>query len=160
MTQLPTVSGKNLLRKKVTFPRDFAGDINLVFVPFQRWHQDQVDSWVPFVEKIASTLPTFDYYEFPTLERMNRMSQMFLNEGMRAGIPNEGTRGRTVTLYLNKRPFRQALSIPDESETTLLLFDRQGRELWRTTGAFSEEKGAELETAVNAYPKDSSAIGK
>jgi hypothetical protein len=149
MTQLPTVSGKNLLRQKMVFPRDFAGDINLVFIPFQRWHQDQVDSWVPFVEKVASTSPTLHYYEFPTLERMNRMSQMFLNEGMRAGIPNEGTRGRTITIYLDKRPFRQALSIPDESETIIFLFDQQGRELWRTSGAFSEKKGVELQTAVS-----------
>lgn len=149
MVQLPTVSGKNLLRQKMVFPRDFAGEINLVFIPFQRWHQDQVDSWVPLIEKIASALPTFHYYEFPTLERMNRLSQMFLNEGMRAGIPNEGTRGRTVTLYLDKRPLREALAIPDESDTVLLLFDQQGRELWRTTGAFSEEKGVALETAVS-----------
>lgn len=149
MVQLPTVSGKNLLRKKMVFPRDFAGEINLVFIPFKRWHQDQVDSWVPFVEKVASASPTMHYYEFPTLERMNRMSQMFLNEGMRAGIPNEGTRGRTVTLYLDKRPLREALSIPNESETVVLLFDQQGQELWRTTGAFSEEKGMELKTAVS-----------
>ena len=149
MVQLPTVSGKNLLRQKMVFPRDFAGEINLVFIPFQRWHQNQVDSWVPLVEKVASELSTFHYYEFPTLERMNRLSQMFLNEGMRAGIPNEGTRGRTVTLYLDKVLLRKALAIPDESETVIILFDRQGRQLWRTNGAFSEEKGAELQTAVS-----------
>ena len=149
MVQLPTVSGNNLLRQKMVFPRDFAGEMNLVFIPFQRWHQDQVDSWVPLAEEIASELPAFDYYEFPTIYQMNRLSQMFLNEGMRAGIPDLGTRGRTVTLYVDKRPFRAALAIPDESETAVFLFDRQGQALWRSSGEFSEEKGEGLLTAVS-----------
>lgn len=150
MVQLPTVNGKNLLRQKMVFPRDFAGDINLVFIAFQRWHQDQVDSWVPLAEEMAAELPTFNYYEFPTIYQMNRLSQMFLNEGMRAGIPDLGTRGRTVTLYVDKRPFRTALAIPDESDTAIFLFDRQGKALWRSSGEFSAEKGAGLLTAVSS----------
>lgn len=148
--QLPTVSGRNLLRQKMVFPRDFAGEMNLVFIPFQRWHQDQVDSWVPFVANLAAEFPALHYYEFPTIYRMNGLSQMFLNEGMRAGIPDKATRGRTVTLYVDKRPFRAALAIPDESDTAVILFDRQGRALWRSRGAFSVEKGEGLRTAVSA----------
>jgi hypothetical protein len=150
MIQLPTVSGKNLLRQKMVFPRDFAGDMNLVFIAFQRWHQNQVDSWVPFVTELASEFPTLHYYEFPTIYRMNRLSKMFLNEGMRAGIPDAGTRGRTVTLYMDKRPFRAALAIPDESEIAVILFNRQGQLLWRSSGAFSEGKGVALQTAVSS----------
>jgi sulfur carrier protein ThiS len=41
----PKVSGSNLLRQKLTLPQDFAGKLNLVFIPFQRWHQAEVDSW-------------------------------------------------------------------------------------------------------------------
>ncbi len=37
-----------------------------------------------------------------------------LNEGMRAGIPERATRAHTITLYLDKAAFRQALAIPDE----------------------------------------------
>ena len=152
MIQLPTVSGKNLLRQKMVFPRDFAGDINLVFIAFQRWHQNRVDSWVPFVANLAAEFSMLQYYEFPTIYQMNRLSQMFLNEGMRAGIPDDGTRGRTVTLYVDKRPFRTALAIPDEDDIAVILFDWQGQVLWRTSGAFSEEKGAGLQTAVSSLP--------
>jgi hypothetical protein len=149
MNQLPPVSGKNLLRQKMQFPRDFTGELNLVFVAFQQWQQNQVDSWVPAVERLASERPEFQYYEFPTIYRMNRLSQMFINEGMRAGIPHHATRERTITLYIDKRPFRDALAIPDESDITVLLFDRQGRVVWRSSGAYSPEKGEALETAVS-----------
>ncbi len=148
MMQLPTVSGKNLLRQENVFPRDFDAALNLVFIPFQQWQQRQVDSWVPFVAQLATAVPDFDFYEFPTIYRMNWLGRTFINEGMRAGIPNPDTRRRTVTLYLKKRPFRQALAIDSEDDITVMLFDRQGRVLWRSSGAFTEEKGAELETAV------------
>lgn len=146
--QLPTVSGKNLLRQTMVFPRDFGSDLNLVFIPFQQWHQNQVDSWIPAVAKLAEAVNGFDFYEFPTIYRMNWLGRTFINEGMRAGIPNPGTRQRTVTLYLDKKSFRQALDIADESDTAVILFDRQGQVLWHSSGAFTEEKGAELETAV------------
>ncbi len=149
MMQLPTVSGKNLLRQEMVFPRDFGTALNLVFIPFQQWQQRQVDSWVPFVARLATAVPDFDFYEFPTIYRMNWFGRTFINEGMRAGIPNPDTRRRTVTLYLKKRPFRQALAIDNEDDITVMLLDRQGQVLWRSRGAFTDEKGAELETAVS-----------
>jgi hypothetical protein len=42
----PTVKGSNLLREKLTLPQDFQGGLNLVFIPFEKWHQVEVDSWM------------------------------------------------------------------------------------------------------------------
>jgi hypothetical protein len=36
----PRVSGSNLLRQKLTLSQDFQGRLNLVFIPFERWHQN------------------------------------------------------------------------------------------------------------------------
>jgi uncharacterized protein (DUF924 family) len=132
----------------MVFPRDFDAPLNLLFIAFQQWHQNQVDSWVPAVDQLAAEHPSLAYYEFPTIYQMNHLARIFLNEGMRAGIPNEATRRRTVTLYIDKRPFRDALAIPDESEIAVILFDQQGQVLWRSSGAYSMEKGIALQTAV------------
>ena len=146
--QLPTVKGSNLLRQKMIFPNDFAGDINLVFIAFLRRHQDLIDEWVPFVEELAKEHPELHYYEFPTLPRRGPIYRTFLNEGMRAGIPNEATRARTITLYLNKSAFRKALDIGDEHNMWVYLFDKSGKVLWRTAGRFSSEKAAALNDAA------------
>ena len=69
--QLPTVTGKNLDRKQMTFPDDFTGRVNLLFIPFKRWHQDHVDGWVPFVGKMSEEYPAMSFYEFPTLPDSN-----------------------------------------------------------------------------------------
>ena len=146
--QLPTVSGSNLNRQKLVFPKDFSGEVNLVFIAFQQWHQDLINEWVPLAEQLEKTISGFHYYEFPVIYEMGWMGRTFLNEGMRAGIPNPATRGRTITLYLEKTDFREALEIPDESTIWAYLFDQEGRVLWRISGKFSQENGVALETAV------------
>ena len=130
--KLPTVKGSNLKRQKMIFPDNFAGEINLVFIAFLRRHQDLIDEWVPFVEQLAQENPDFRYYEFPTLPRKGPIYRTFLNEGMRAGIPNDATRARTVTLYIDKRTFREVLDIDNEQNIWLYLFDKSGNVIWRT----------------------------
>lgn len=147
--QLPTVQGSNLARQSLTFPDDFTGELNLVFVAFQQWQQRDVDTWGPSAESLRQRTPAFEYYEFPTIQKMNFLARTFINEGMRAGIPNDATRRRTITLYIDKRPFKQALNITTEDQIWVYLFDRQGQVLWHTSGPFTPEKGDALETAVS-----------
>jgi hypothetical protein len=144
----PTVSGFNLDRQELEFPRDFAGDLNVLFVPFLRRQQEDVDSWVPFVSGLEADTPGLAYYELPTIYEMSSLSRMFLNEGMRAGIPNRKSRQRTITLYLDRAKFMRATGIPDERQVHILLVDREGRILWREAGRFDDDKGRALVAAV------------
>jgi hypothetical protein len=139
-THFPVVTGYNLDREQLEFPRDFAGEVNLVFVPFQRYHQDTVDTWIPSVQQIEADFPGFIYYELPTLTSMSTLYRTFLNEGMRAGIPDSTSRQRTITLYLDKEEFKSALEIPSEGDIYLFLVDKQGEILWRETGGFTQDK--------------------
>ena len=118
--RLPKINGRNLDRQKMVYPDDFAGKINLVFIAFLRRHQDDIDEWVPFVEEMVQAFPGLHYYEFPTLPRKGFVYRTFLNEGMRAGIPNEAARRRTITLYLDKSAFRKALEITNEQNIWVL----------------------------------------
>jgi hypothetical protein len=144
----PTVSGSNLLRKKLTLPRDFQGRLNLLFIPFERWHQAEVDSWGALAEELEKEYAGLVYYELPTLQAGGAFYRVFLNEGMRAGIPNPKTRERTITLYLDKTDFRAALEMPDEEHIYVLLVDRQGKEFFRTRGPYSREAEAALRQIV------------
>jgi hypothetical protein len=40
------------------------------------------------------------------------------------------------------------VDIPNEDAIAILILDRQGNILWRTTGVYSEEKGAALLQAI------------
>ena len=146
--RFPAVKGSNLLRRKIALPYELQGDFNILFIPFQQWHQRLVDGWVPMARQVEASFPGVRFYEIPIIQEMNILSQTFINEGMRAGIPNPTTREKTITLYLDKVAFRRALDIPDEETIYILVLDRQGNILWRTEGAYSPEKGAALLDAV------------
>jgi hypothetical protein len=144
----PTVSGSNLLRKKLTLPRDFQGRLNLLFIPFERWHQEEVDSWGALAEQLEQEYAGLVYYELPTLQDGGAFYRVFLNEGMRAGIPNPKTRERTITLYLDKADFRLALDMPDEAHIYVLVVDRKGNEFFRLRGQYSRAGEAALRQAL------------
>ncbi|HSN94633.1 MAG TPA: hypothetical protein VLR89_06180 [Anaerolineaceae bacterium] len=144
----PTVSGTNLLRQKVTLPQDLEGNFNLLFIPFQQWQQEEVNSWMPLVSELEAQHPDLVYYELPTIRSLNSLSKWFINEGMRAGIPNPKTRERTITLYLDKADFRVALNMNDEDHIYVVMVDRSGAELFRTRVAHSHESEAFLRLAL------------
>jgi len=146
----PTVTSENLEGKMLTLPRDFGGARNVVFVAFLRKQQDDVDTWVPFVKQALGRHPGNDYYEIPTIKRMVAPMRWMINRGMKGGIDDRSARDRTVTLYIDKDPFKKALGIAGEDAIQVLVVDRAGQVLWRTTGTFSVEKGKELEAALAA----------
>lgn len=142
--RFPRVAGTNLHRDDIELPRDFDGDLNLVFVAFEQWQQATVDTWIPLAQQLERDYPALRYYELPTIKSLPWLARTFINEGMRAGIPDSTARERTVTLYLDKAAFRQQLGIPDEQDVHVLLVTRDGEIIWRTKGPFSDDKGQEL----------------
>ena len=132
----------------MTLPQDLAGDFNLLFIPFQQWQQEEVNSWMGLVAGLEEQVNGLIYYELPTIRSLNKLSRWFINEGMRAGISNPKTRERTITLYLDKTSFRTALDMPDEDHIYLLAVDRLGNELFRARGAHSQEGEPALRLAL------------
>lgn len=148
--RFPTVTSENLEGRSLTLPADFAGERNVVFVAFLMQQQKDVDTWSPWLRQTLPKYPGSDFYEIPTIQRMVAPMRWVINRGMRGGIPDRAVRERTVTLYLDKAPFKAALGITAESAIQVLLVDRAGRVLWRTTGPFTPAKAAELDRALAA----------
>jgi hypothetical protein len=144
----PAVQGSNLEGRKYRLPGDFEGDLNLVIVAFQQWHQGLVDTWIPTAKALAAATPGLRYYELPTINTMNPISRTFINWGMHAGIPDKSAREATITLYIDKQPFREALQIPNEETIHLFLVRRDGTVLWHGEGQWSEAGEESLRAAV------------
>ncbi len=149
--QFPNVSGNNLDRELLEFPREFAGDLNLVFIPFLQQQQRIVDTWVPFARELEAGHPGTVYYEMPALDDMGAMGRTYLNETMRAGIPDPLSRQRTITLYLDLAQFMRSLNIPSRSDVHVMLVSKAGDILWRTTGPYSPDAADQLRQIVAEY---------
>jgi hypothetical protein len=146
--RFPEVSGSNLLRQKITLPRDLQGELNILLLAFYQWHQNLIDTWIPAASQLEGSYSGVRFYEIPIIQKMNVLYQTFINEGMRAGIPNQATRQKTITLYLNKKEFLRALNIPDDQTIWVLVIDQAGNVLWRSQDVFTPEKGEALRNAI------------
>ena len=149
----PVVSGFNLDRQEFEFPNDFEGELNLVIVPFQQKQQLDVNTWIPAAQELERSNPGLVYYELPTIYKLPVLSRTFINEGMRAGIPDQTSRERTITFYLDKEIFKEALDISSEDRIYLFLVTRSGDILWRENGLFSESKAQDLISVLNDLNK-------
>jgi hypothetical protein len=145
----PKVIGEDLLKNIIEIPHDLHGGRNILIVAFKQWHQKIVNTWVPFLEDLVGKMSDLEFYEIPTIRRMNFLYRSIINGGMRAGIPSHETRGRTITLYIDKKPFRKALDIADEDDVHIFLIEREGKILWSAMGAFTPEKGTSLVEALH-----------
>ena len=149
----PLVSGFNLDRQEFEFPRDFEGELNLVIIPFQQKQQLDVNTWIPAAQELERSNPGLIYYELPTIYKLPTLSRTFINEGMRAGIPDQTSRERTITLYLDKETFKRALDISSEDNIYLFLVTKDGDILWKEEGLFSETKTQSLLVVLNEITK-------
>jgi len=148
MIQFPEVVGEDLLGNEILVPTQLREEFNILVVAFQRWHQRLVNTWVPFLNEIVEKYPHTEFYELPTIREMNRLYRFFINSGMRSGIPSEETRGRTITLYIDKEAFDNALGIRNEDDIYIYLVKRTGQILWQATGQYTEESGESLDDAL------------
>ncbi len=140
----PAVEGTNLEGRRFTLPGDFEGEHNLVVVAFRREQQDDVDTWLPFLKETAAHESGLRVYELPTMGRRYRIIQGWIDGGMAKGIPGRATREATITLYIDKGPFKRSLGIASEDRIVTLLVSRDGRVLWREAGRFTPGAGAGL----------------
>jgi len=147
----PSVRASNLEKRDMNLPADFEGERNLLLVAFEREQQKDVDTWLREMKRFEATDPGFRYYELPTIQKMNSLARWFIDSGMRRGIPDRKARERTITLYLEKQPFCEALGIRDQKKIYQFLVDRKGRVLWRADGSFDEAKGASLRRALGEH---------
>lgn len=146
--QFPKVVGSNLEGRRFSLPNDFVGELNIVLVAFRREQQNEVDTWAPFLKSTTGKHPAVRAYELPTLNRSYRMVRGFIDGGMARGIPEKATRETTITLYIDKAPFKKALGINTEDAIVTLLVSRDGRVLWRADGRHTEEAAVDLAAEI------------
>jgi len=146
--QFPEVSGRNLKRKKLTFPAEFPASYTIVLMAFYRQQQADIDTWMPFANQVEDEYQDVAYVELPVVYRMGPVGQFMLNEGMRAGIPDAKARERTITLYLEKSKFLGQMGITSQEQVQVLLVETDGKILFKESGRFTPEKGQRLIEAL------------
>jgi hypothetical protein len=147
----PTLEAADLNNGKKQLPRGLAGEWNALLIGFQREQQTEIDTWLPKFPPLVAKRPSLAYYELPVIERTNPLLRWVIQRGMRGGIPDKQQRDRTITLYLDKKAFRETLRIQSEDRICVLLVNRAGEVLWRTEGPATPDKVQSLEAFLDGH---------
>ncbi|MBK9030590.1 MAG: hypothetical protein IPL61_04490 [Myxococcales bacterium] len=131
-------------------PHGLPGELKLFLIAYQREQQADLDPWLTLALPLERAHPGFRVYELPTLSAAWGAAASFIDGGMRRGIPDPQARARTLTLYLDKDSFNQALALPSEDQVYALLVDGTGLVVWRGAGALDDAAGAALTAAVRS----------
>ena len=150
---VPAVSGFDLDGARLDIPDDLGPGPTVAIVAYQRHHQRDVDTWLPFLTGLEERVPGLRVFEFPTVRPMGVAGQEWLDGVMRAGIPDPAARRRTVTLYVDVAAFNAAIGLPGADRVHVLVLDGDGRVTWRAEGPFDPVAADELEAAVRTLAR-------
>lgn len=152
-TQFPVVTSYNLEKAKVVLPQDLEGQLNILLLSFEREQQPAADSWVPVAKQLEASHGDLRHYQLPVFTRENFLYRWWLNSSLRSDMPEGESRKTTIPLYLNRPAFLTDLQISTDKQIAVLLVEKNGRVLWRTTGEATDEKKAGLLAAILAAGK-------
>ena len=142
---LPPVTGYALDRTKVSLPGDFVTPRNLLILLFQRDQEPLVDAWA----QSLPGMPGVQVWLMPVSARENGAYRWWLNASFRSSLPTAQPRHYVLPVYVNKPQFLSSLDISSERDVVLLLTDKTGHVLWRTSGPVADDKKAALSSFVS-----------
>lgn len=146
----PDVDGKNLHGSTISFPDVFASrQYHVVIVAFEQRQQEEVDTWLPSLIQLEERNENFRVLELPAISKMNRLMRWLIYRGMRSGIESASARGRTITLHIDKNPFKEALRIDSEQAVRLYLVRRDGVVVWQSRGPYNEDDFKDIKQKVS-----------
>ena len=144
LATFPEARGSNLNDKAYQLPGDFEAEWNLVLLGYLKEHQGEVNTWLAVAPDLEERFEFLRTYELPTLEALTEAKRDRLDGMMKAEIRNSDTRDRTITLYLDRPAFLEALHIDTTDAIHALLVARDGRVVWWHEGTHSRRAEAEL----------------
>ena len=150
INEFPVIEGSALSGKKIKFPDDLNGDINLVGIAFVRDAQEMLESWYYAFEEEFKEDSDYQLYEIPMIDnKFWNLFSRFIDKGMRKGIPEE-KHDYVVTYYGSTDEICKKLKIEDKSKAHLFLLDKLNNVKWKGQGFSTEEEENEmLEIAYN-----------
>lgn len=148
---MPGVSGLDANSDTVTFPEQFEADYHLVVMPFDRDQQVLAVTWLPLFQEIAAEYDNLQYWSIAALPELNAGLRFLVISGISIGISDDTVRPQVTALFMEEQQlFMDVLEIDSTDVIQSFIMDSDGVVYYRSTGEYSEEKGAEFRNAVDA----------
>jgi hypothetical protein len=156
----PDLTGKTLSNQSLTLPKDTKGRMTLIGISFSQKSEDELSSWFQpiytnFIEKAEGNLfPTDEYdiniYFVPMLVGINKGAGEKLRTYLKSQLDPELQ--EYVLIYEGElKPYKDKLKFGAKDTPYFYLLNTDGKIVYMTSGAFSNEK---LQSVIEALEEE------
>ncbi len=119
----PSVSGKSLEKKPISFPDSIAGKNVVLLLGYVQNAQFDIDRWLIGLDMTQTQV---DVFELPTIQGMfPRFFKTQIDQGMRNGIPKQLWKG-VVTIYEDGEKVQKFTGNSNSNNARVILLDKNG----------------------------------
>lgn len=147
----PSVTAYSLDKQKVNLPSGMEGQTDLLLVSFQPEQQKDIDSWLPAAQALQHASFQFRYYELPVFGKENFIFRWWDASSLRSDETDPELLHWIVPLFVDRHKLAKDLQAPNEKQVLILLVNRQGQILWRSSGPMTQDKRASLMAAAGQH---------
>jgi hypothetical protein len=147
----PSITSYSLDKEKITLPGELQGQIDLLLLSFRAEQQNDINSWMPAAQALQHLNFQFRYYQLPVAEKENAIFRWWETSSMRSDQSDPEALRWIVPIWVDRRKFFQDIAIPNDKQVVVLLVDRQGKVLWRSSGPLTPDKRTALMNAAGVH---------
>jgi hypothetical protein len=146
-TPVPEAKAETLNKAKITVPKDFTAERNILLFSFGRDMQAPVDAWD------AALAPDRDgtsvqVYNMPLIPNPGAIVRGFISGGMRGIYEDKAVRDRVVVMYVEEKTYFPALGVTDKAAPLIVITDKAGVELGRVQGNLNDSLLADVRKLI------------
>jgi hypothetical protein len=138
---LPQISGQALTGRSIELPAAVSGKPAIVIFSFSKTAGNDARSWNERLSRdFPKDVPSFTII---MLESVPKLFRGMALSGIKGSMPI-AMQDRTLVLYRDETLWKQRLAFSEDSRAYVILLGPDGRIVWRSEGAFTEDAYAQL----------------
>lgn len=140
---LPNDKAESISGKKLDFPSALRGSVATCVFGFGKDSSDRVGVWL---ESLSSE--NINAWSVVNLESTTAGARGVLRMTMRKGTPKE-LLDRSLVISKDSKEWKRILEVEKESLPVVVLFDKEGKIVWKRAGTFSSSITDELKSRIS-----------
>jgi len=148
---LPQTEGKTLTGERVVIAEAIRGRAAVLVITFSRKAGLAAGPWTKRLTEGPQAHTELAVFQVAQLQAVPRLFRGMVTAMIRRGTPRQ-LHSTLVVLVEDENPWKQFVIFQDSDVPYLVLLSGTGQAIWRTQGAFEEEKYAALRDAIQKAP--------
>jgi hypothetical protein len=144
----PRLQGWDLIDNEIVLPHDVDHEYWLLIITYKRWHEDVIDTWLPYFEHMTRQFDRLKVYYLSMFKPRPPLMRTIITGYMKRRYASKAERLSHIMVYTDIEAFNSSLELPGTHTIYLLLVDRVGQVIWCGENMFDQQQFDSLNSAI------------